>query len=306
VIAAATVPSRPARAAAAVAAAALDDDEALAFAAYADRDFDGAERALSRLLDASQPRSSGDRARLLEMRGSAFVDGKRFREALADFDGALKAQEEAAASSSSPSDDPYDRAYAPATARARLLAGRALAREGVSDWKGALDDYDQAAALAAADGAAPDPYVANSRGNCLASLAQWKEARSAYLEAADLFQGASGFRGRGGSTTARLDGAIFAASNAALMLAQLGDEAGATKEVERVARRAPGSADMRAALAALYWSQGRRADAEGSWEFACGSISVGCSKYRDKEWLSVVRRWPPVMVEKMQAFLAMS
>jgi hypothetical protein len=51
---------------------------------------------------------------------------------------------------------------------------------------------------------------------------------------------------------------VFAASNAALALAQLGDEGGAMAEMQRVARRAPGSADMRAALAALYWSQVRR------------------------------------------------
>lgn len=44
---------------------------------------------------------------------------------------------------------------------------------------------------------------------------------------------AQGFRGRGGSTTQRLDGAIYAASNAALMLAQLGEEEGALKEVCR-------------------------------------------------------------------------
>ena len=50
---------------------------------------------------------------------------------------------------------------------------------------------------------------------------------------------------------------MFAASNAALALAQLGDEAAATKEMRGIARRAPGSADMRAALAALYWSQVR-------------------------------------------------
>ena len=40
-----------------------------------------------------------------------------------------------------------------------------------------------------------------------------------------------GFRGRGGSTTQRLDGAIYAASNAALMLAQMQDSQGALKEV---------------------------------------------------------------------------
>ena len=36
---------------------------------------------------------------------------------------------------------------------------------------------------------------------------------------------------------------------------KLGDEAKAMKELMSVARRAPASIDMRAALAALYWSK---------------------------------------------------
>ncbi len=47
----------------------------------------------------------------------------------------------------------------------------------------------------------------------------------------------------------------MAASNAALALVQLGDEQAAIKEMRKASRRAPGSADLRAALAALYWSQ---------------------------------------------------
>ena len=148
-------------------------------------------------------------------------------------------------------------------------------------------------------------------------------------------QQAKGFRGRDGNTTSRLDGAIFSASNAALMLAQLGDLDGAVKEVsgvalpvsldisvllklacsllklarryslqmERIARRAPGSVDMRAALAALYYDRGSRGRAEDSWEFACNKIVVGCTFYRDRDWLGRIRRWPPVMVEKMFKFL---
>jgi hypothetical protein len=46
------------------------------------------------------------------------------------------------------------------------------------------------------------------------------------------------------------------ASNAALMLAEMGDLEGAEKEIKRIARRAPGSADMRVALAALLWRRG--------------------------------------------------
>lgn len=71
----------------------------------------------------------------------------------------------------------------------------------------------------------------NSIGNCYNSLGQYAEAREAYLVSSQLFQQAKGFRGRNGSTTPRLDGAIFAASNAALMLAQLGDVDGAISEV---------------------------------------------------------------------------
>ena len=54
-------------------------------------------------------------------------------------------------------------------------------------------------------------------------------------------------------------GAVFAASNAALMLAELEEApSAAVLEMQKVARRAPGSADMRAALAALYWAQARQ------------------------------------------------
>jgi hypothetical protein len=47
--------------------------------------------------------------------------------------------------------------------------------------------------------------------------------------------------------------------------------------MQRVARRAPGSADMRAALAALYWSRGQQGAAEEQWEFACDQITVGAA-----------------------------
>ena len=56
-------------------------------------------------------------------------------------------------------------------------------------------------------------------------------------------------------TLGAVAGAVVAASNAALALVQLGDEQAAIKEMQKASRRAPGSADLRAALAALYWSQ---------------------------------------------------
>ena len=70
----------------------------------------------------------------------------------------------------------------------------------------------------------------------------------------------------------------------------------------QVARRAPNSADARAALAALLYASGRVAEAEEQWEQAC-TRNVGCGKYRDIDYVARVRRWPPAMTQKLEAFL---
>lgn len=258
----------------------IQDLEEQAFTFYSNRDFPATLHLLDDIIkeDPSNPR-------WYEMRAQVLVDNKDFTGAISDFNKAL-------------SQSSID-----LTTYARLLAGRALAYEGLGQWEAALEDYTAALAQASAGGESPDPYIVNSRGNCYNSLGMWRLARSDYLDSANLFQQARGFRGRGGTTTQRLDGAVFAASNAALMLVQLGDVEGAVKEMERVARRAPGSADMRAALAALYWSQGRQQAAEDEWEFACDRITVGCVRYKDQEWLRTVRRWPPIMVDLMDQFV---
>ncbi|KAF6257809.1 hypothetical protein COO60DRAFT_1271090 [Scenedesmus sp. NREL 46B-D3] len=267
--------------------------QADAYEAYANRDFQAAVRYLTDILqaDANNPR-------WLEMRAQVLVDAKSFDAAVSDFDASLSFRRPMACCHvlCTPGE--------PIT-EARLLAGRALAYEGRSQWREALADYNAALQLAALGGESPDPYIINARGNCLNSLGEWAEARDDYLASSQLFQQAKGFRGRGGTTTQRLDGAVFAASNAALMLAQVGDEAGAVREFEKIARRAPGSSDSRAALAALYWRRGDAQRAEDAWHFACENISAGCSKYQDKKWLAEVRRWPPVMVAHLQDFLAL-
>ena len=165
----------------------------------------------------------------------------------------------------------------------------------------ALTDYDEVLRLAETNGFAPDPYVLNSRGNVRGSLGRWNDAKDDYESAGDLFQNAKGFR-NGASTTQRLDGAIYAYSNKALATAQLGDEAGALKQLEALTRRAPNSADVRAAAAALYYSAGRFGDAEDAWERAC-SREAGCAKYKDLDYVRRIRRWPPAMVDKLSKFL---
>ncbi len=86
-------------------------------------------------------------------------------------------------------------------------------------------------------------WALHASHNCTASAStphplppgEWRRARESYLAAAEGFQRAAGFR-YGRSTTPRLDGAVFASSNAALMLAQLGDEEGAVREMQAIAR----------------------------------------------------------------------
>lgn len=255
--------------------------EAQAQQAYAQRDFPKTVSIISELMY-QQPNN----ARWSEMRAQVLVDGKNFSAAIMDYNESLSRIQEG-----------------DAITRARLIAGRALALEGLGNWAAALKDYQEAQRMATSAGETSDPYVTNSIGNCQASLGQWQDARASYLESANTFQASVGYRDRGGRTTARVDGAIYAATNAALMLAQLGDLPGAKRELEYASRRGPGSVDARAALAALYYQEGRVEAAESTWEFACDKISVGCSKYTDREWLSGVRRWPPVMVDMLGAFL---
>ena len=160
-----------------------------------------------------------------ERRAQVLVDLKQFQAAIEDFDAA---------------ESLYDKDYK----SLGLLSNRALAREGLSDWSGAVRDYTECINLSREIGGVP-PYVLNSRGNALSSLGRYDEALGDYEEAAKTFQ-----------VMHNLSGAIYARSNAALTLAELGRDEEAMREMEAVARRAAGSIDMRAALAAML-EQGR-------------------------------------------------
>lgn len=259
----------------------MEELRAAASAAFAAQDFASADRAL-RQLSALQPDVLAWREGLAEVA----VDDKRFEVALARYDEALQLVSQTAGDGA---------------AEARLRSGRALAYEGLSRWTEALADYDAAISAAAAAGFATDPYITNSRGNVLASLGRWGEARGAYVASAAAFQGARGFRS-GASTTARLDGAIYAGLNAALVLVEQGDDALAERELRSLSRRAPNSVDARAALAALAWRAGRPEEAEGWWSDAC-SKAESCGRYRDADYLARIRRWPPRAAALLAAFV---
>jgi len=253
--------------------------QAVAAGAYNRQDFTKAKEALTKLIE-NEPES----AAWLEGRAQVLVDQKEFQEAISDYTRCLEIIPEKDLG-----------------AEARLRAGRALAEEGIYQWEPALVDYNRALELAITAGFRPDPYVLNSRGNVRGSLNDWKGAKEDYEGAFAAFQSASGFR-NGSSTTQRLDGAIYARSNAALATAELGDTDSAIKELEGLVRRAPNSSDVRAALAALYWEQGKRESAEDLWNDACGLYS-GCAQYKDIDFVRRIRRWPPSMVSRLENFL---
>ena len=152
----------------------------------------------------------------------------------------------------------------------------------MGDWRSALADYDSALRLAREDGNPGDPFVLNGRGNVKASLGMWDAARVDYLDSAEGFRKANGYGRPDGRGSARLDGEAFARSNAALMLAQIGEQVGgdllalAVREMQAVARKAPQSVDVHAMLAAAYWSRGQALQAESEWQVACEKISTGC------------------------------
>ena len=74
----------------------------------------------------------------------------------------------------------------------------------------------------------------------------FRGARDAYLDAAANFQASMGIN-TSANNQRRADGYAFAASNAALALAQLGNLPAAREELRKVSRRAAGNAVMRRA-----------------------------------------------------------
>lgn len=259
------------------AAPSFDELERRAKAAYNQRDLVTARDALTAIVD-MEPNEPV----WLERRAQVYVDLKRFEEAISDYDAAARLQ------------PPEYRSLG-------ALSNRALAYEGLSRWREAVDAYTEAITYSEMIGAVP-PYVLNSRGNCFVSLGEYARALDDYERAAEIFQ-----RSR------NLSGAIYAGSNAALVKAQLGRTDEAIADMEKIKRRAAGSVDMRAALAAMYWRRGDEERAEENWNWSCekinsgqlvegGPVLDGCELYRDFDWLARVRRWPPLMVESFRDF----
>ena len=161
---------------------------------------------------------------------------------------------------------------------------RGTAEEALGDWAAAEADYRWILERAPSDTGEPRASALYNLGNVQGSLGDWQEARRCF-EAASLAR----------------PGFAMARSSAALAAFQLGDKAGAERELRNLIRRYPLFADARAALTALLWQKGASGEAESNWAAASGLDP----RYRQQEWLRSTRRWPPVPVEALAQFLAL-
>ena len=156
---------------------------------------------------------------------------------------------------------------------------RGTAEESLQDWAAAEADY-----LWILERDATDASALYNLGNVCGSTGDWDSARRLYEEAADA---------RPGFAMAR--------SSAALAAWQQQDLVWAEAELRKLIRRYPLFADARAALSGLLWQGGFSGEAESHWAAAAGLDT----RYRQKDWLLDVRRWPPQPTQQLMAFLAL-
>ncbi len=193
------------------------------------------------------------------------------------------------------------------------FSNRGIVRLALGDPEGAIRDQTKAIALSPED---IDPYL--NRGIAEEALGHWEDACSDYnivlnknpddisalynlgnvmgsignwIEAKKLFSKASSDK----------NSIAMARSSEVLAIYQLGDLELAERKIRALIRKYPLFADARAALSALLWRKGFFGEAESNWTAVAG-LDI---RYRDKDWLLDVRRWPPKPTSDLMAFLAL-
>lgn len=154
---------------------------------------------------------------------------------------------------------------------------RGIAYEGQRMWSQAIADYDHVLQISP-----QDPIALNNRGNAKAGQHRWQEALDDYQLAAELAPTFPLPRG-----------------NAALIQYQIGDRPEALRNMRNLVRKYPLYSDMRAALAAVLWVEGKQGEAESNWVAAVGLDN----RYQDLDWVENIRRWPPSMLQALERFL---
>ena len=171
----------------------------------------------------------------------------------------------------------FDRSIEIAPEYPDAYLNRGVAYEGQRLWDKAIADYNYVLVLTP-----QDPVALNNRGNARAGQQKWQAALADYQEAANLAPAFPMARG-----------------NASLIQYQIGDREEAIRNMRNLVRKYPMYADMRAALAATLWVEGKQGEAESNWVAAVGLDN----RYQDLAWLQDIRRWPPSMIQALSRFL---
>ncbi len=156
---------------------------------------------------------------------------------------------------------------------------RGIAEEALRRWEDASKDYKYVLQKNPEDVSA-----LYNLGNVMGSMDNWIEARKLFSQAASLNNVIA-----------------MARSSEALAIYQLGDLTLAEEKLRAVIRKYPLFADARAALSALLWRKGFSGEAESNWAAAAG-LDI---RYREKDWLLNIRRWPPNPTNDLISFLAL-
>ncbi|MEM6612732.1 MAG: tetratricopeptide repeat protein [Cyanobacteria bacterium P01_C01_bin.72] len=171
----------------------------------------------------------------------------------------------------------FDRSIEIAPEYPDAYLNRGIAYEGQKKWSQAIADYNHVLSITP-----DDPVALNNRGNARAGQQKWQDALDDYQEAAELAPTFPMARG-----------------NASLIQYQLGDRSEAIRNMRNLVRKYPMYSDMRAALAATLWVEGKQGEAESNWVAAIGLDN----RYQDLDWIENIRRWPPSMISALSRFL---
>ena len=156
---------------------------------------------------------------------------------------------------------------------------RGIAEEALQRWEDASNDYKYVL-----EKDPKDVSALYNLGNVMGSMGNWIEAKRLFSQAASSNYSIA-----------------MASSSEALAIYQLGDLELAEKKIRILIRKYPLFADARAGLSALLWRKGFIGEAESNWAAASG-LDI---RYRDKDWLLHIRRWPPKPTNDLIAFLAL-
>ena len=156
---------------------------------------------------------------------------------------------------------------------------RGIAEEALQLWEDASNDYKYVL-----EKNPKDISALYNLGNVMGSMNNWVEAKRLFAQAAS-----------------SKDTIAMARSSEALAIYQLDDFELAEKKIRSLIRKYPLFADARAALSALLWRKGFIGEAESNWTAAAG-LDI---RYREKDWLLNIRRWPPKPTNDLITFLTL-